>query len=164
MTVLIRPAADADLDAVLEIHNAAIRDTLAIWTETEVDRADRERWLAAHRADGHPVIVAEVDGVVAGYAAYGPWREKTGYRFTVENSVYVASGYQRRGIARALMVELIELARAAGMHVMIGAIEAGNAASIALHEQLGFEPPVVVREVGTKFGKWLDLAFMRLEL
>lgn len=164
MTVLIRPAADADLDAVLEIHNAAIRDTLAIWTETEVDRADRERWLAAHRADGHPVIVAELDGAVAGYAAYGPWREKTGYRFTVENSVYVAAGYQRRGIARALMVELIELARAAGMHVMIGAIEAGNAASIALHEQLGFEPPVVVREVGTKFGKRLDLAFMRLEL
>jgi phosphinothricin acetyltransferase len=164
MTVLIRPAADADLDAVLEIHNAAIRDTLAIWTETEVDRADRERWLAAHRADGHPVIVAEIDGVVAGYAAYGPWREKTGYRFTVENSVYVAAGYQRRGIARALMIELIDLARAAGMHVMIGAIEAGNAPSIALHEQLGFEPPVIVREVGTKFGKWLDLAFMRLEL
>ena len=164
MTVLIRPAADADLDAILEIHNAAIRDTLAIWTDIEVDRADRERWLAAHVADGHPVIVAEVDGAVAGYAAYSQWREKIGYRYTVENSVYVATGYQRRGIARALMVELIALARAAGIHVMIGAIEAGNTASIALHEQLGFEPPVIIREVGTKFDTWLDLALLRLEL
>ena len=164
MTVLIRPAADADLDAILEIHNAAIRDTLAIWTDIEVDRADRERWLAAHVADGHPVIVAEVDGAVAGYAAYSQWREKIGYRYTVENSVYVAAGHQRQGIARALMVELIALARAAGIHVMIGAIEAGNTASIALHEQLGFEPPVIMREVGTKFDRWLDLALMRLEL
>ena len=164
MTVLIRPAADADLDAILEIHNAAIRDTLAIWTDIEVDRADRERWLAAHVADGHPVIVAEVDGAVAGYAAYSQWREKIGYRYTVENSVYVAAAYQRRGIARALMVELIDQARLRGIHVMIAAIEAGNTASITLHEQLGFEPPVIIREVGIKFDRWLDLALMRLEL
>jgi phosphinothricin acetyltransferase len=164
MPVLIRPAVDADLDAILEIHNAAIRDSLAVWTDVEVDRADRERWLAAHEADGHPVIVAEVDGVVAGYAAYGRWRERIGYRYTVENSVYVADAYQRRGIARTLMVELIVLARAAGMHVMIAGIEAGNTASIALHEQLGFEAPLIVREVGTKFDSWLDLAFLRLQL
>ena len=164
MPVLIRPATDADLDAILEIHNAAIRDSLAIWTDIEVDRADRERWFAAHEAEGHPVIVAEVDGVVAGYAVYSQWREKIGYRFTVENSVYVADAFQRRGIARALMVELIALAKAGGIHVMIAAIEAGNTASIALHEQLGFGPPQVVREVGIKFDRWLDLALMRLEL
>lgn len=164
MTVPIRPAADADLDAILQIHNAAIRDSLAIWTDVEVDRADRERWLSAHVADGHPVIVAEVDGRVAGYAAYSQWREKIGYRHTMEHSVYVAEAFQRRGIARALMTELLDLARANGVHVMIGAIEAGNTASIALHEQLGFEPPQVIREVGTKYGKWLDLALMRLEL
>jgi phosphinothricin acetyltransferase len=162
--MLIRPAVDSDLDEILAIHNAAIRDSLAIWTELEVDRADRELWLAAHESAGHPVIVADMDGAVAGYAAYGQWREKTGYRFTVENSVYVAEGFQRQGIARLLMVELIELARARGIHVMIAAIEAGNTASIKLHEQLGFEPPQVMREVGIKFGKWLDLATMRLEL
>lgn len=160
----IRPAVGSDLDEILAIHNAAIRDSLAIWTETEVDRADRERWLAAHDAAGHPVIVAEIDGAVAGYAAYGPWREKSGYRYTVENSVYVAEGYQRQGIARLLMVDLIELARENGMHVMIAAIEAGNLASIKLHEQLGFEPPQIVREVGIKFDAWLDLATMRLQL
>ena len=162
--MLIRPVVDADLDAILEIHNHAIRELLSIWTDVEVDRADRERWLVAHQADGHPVIVAENDGEVVGYAAYGPWREKIGYRFTVENSVYVAQGHQRQGIARLLMVELIALARAAGIHVMIAAIEAGNTPSIALHEQLGFEPPVILREVGIKFDRWLDLAFMRLEL
>ncbi len=160
----IRPAIDSDLDEILAIHNAAIRDSLAIWTEIEVDRADRERWLAAHDAAGHPVIVAEIDGAVAGYAAYGPWREKSGYRHTVENSVYVAEGFQRQGIARLLMVDLIELARENGIHVMIAAIEAGNLASIALHEQLGFEPPQIMREVGIKFDRWLDLAFMRLQL
>ena len=162
--MLIRSAVDSDLDEILAIHNAAIRDSLAIWTEVEADRADRERWLAAHESAGHPVIVAEVNGVVAGYAAYGPWREKTGYRYTVENSVYVADGFQRQGIARLLMIELIETARARGIHVMIAAIEAGNTASIKLHEQLGFEPPQVMREVGIKFGTWLDLAMMRLQL
>lgn len=162
--MLIRPAFDADLDAILEIHNDAIRDTLAIWSDTEVDRSDRERWLSQHDADGHPVIVAEIDGEVVGYASYSQWREKIGYRFTVENSVYVASGHQRQGIARLLMVELIDQARQRGMHVMIAAIEAGNTASITLHEQLGFEPPAIIREVGIKFDRWLDLALMRLEL
>jgi len=160
----IRPATDADLDAVLEIHNAAIRDSLAIWSDTEVDRSDRERWLAEQDANGHPVIVAEINGAVAGYAYYSQWRGRTGYRHTVENSVYVATGFQRQGIARLLMVELLDLARLRGMHVMIAAIEAGNTASIALHEQLGFESPVIMREVGTKFDRWLDLALMRLEL
>lgn len=162
--MLIRDASDADLDAILEIHNAAIRHSLAIWTEEEADRADREAWLADHEASGHPVLVAEVDGRVAGYAAYGPWRTKTGYRYTVENSVYVHDDFHRRGIGRALMVELIERARAGGIHVMIAAIEAGNAGSIAMHRALGFEEPVVLREVGTKFGQWLDVAFLRLEL
>jgi L-amino acid N-acyltransferase len=105
-----------------------------------------------------------VDGVLAGYAAYGPWREKSGYRLTVENSVYVAGGFQRQGVAMALMVELIRLAGERGIHVMIAAIDAENEGSIALHRRLGFGEPMVVAEVGLKFGRWLDLAFMRLQL
>lgn len=162
--MLIRDARDADLDAILAIHNRAIRESLAIWTEEESDRADRERWLADHVADGHPIIVAEVDGALAGYASYGPWRSRTGYRYTVENSVYVHDDFQRRGIGRMLMLELIERARAAGIHSMIAAIEASNAGSIELHRRLGFEEPVIMREVGIKWGQWLDLAFMRLDL
>lgn len=160
----IRPADDSDLDAILEIHNHAIRETTAIWTEVEVERGDRERWLAARQAAGHPVIVAEVDGALAGYAAYGPWREKSGYRLTVENSVYVAGNFQRQGVAMVLMVELIRLAKERGIHVMIAAIDAQNAGSIALHRRLGFGEPMVVTEVGLKFDRWLDLAFMRLQL
>lgn len=160
----IRPAEDADLGAILEIHNHAIRETTAIWTDVEVDRADRERWLALRRAAGHPVIIAEVDGVLAGYASYGPWREKSGYRFTVENSVYVAEAFQRRGVARALMTELIRLAGERDIHVMIAAIDADNGGSIALHRQLGFGKPLVLEEVGQKFGRWLDIAFLRLPL
>lgn len=160
----IRPATDPDLDAILEIHNHAIRTTTAIWTDVEVERRDRELWLDARLRAGHPVIVAEIDGVLAGYASYGPWREKTGYRFTVENSVYVAEGFQRRGVARTLMIELVRLARERGIHVMIAAIEAGNAGSISLHRTLGFEEPMIVAEVGIKFDRWLDLAFMRLRL
>ena len=160
----IRPATDSDLDAILVIHNRAIRGTTSIWTDVEVDRGDRERWLAARQEAGHPVIIAEVDGELAGYAAYGPWREKTGYRHTVENSVYVADDFQRRGIARALMIELIRLAGERGIHVMIAAIEAGNTASIDLHRSLGFGAPVVIPEVGVKFDRWLDLALMRLQL
>ena len=162
--MIIRDAVDADLDAILAIHNAAIRDSTAIWTDVEVDRADREAWLAEHRRDGYPVIVAELDGVTVGYASTGRWREKIGYRHTVENSVYVDSGHHGRGIGRALLTELIERSRAAGIHVIVAAIEAENSVSIRLHESLGFVSAGVVPEVGTKFGRWLDLALLTLTL
>jgi phosphinothricin acetyltransferase len=162
--MIIRPAVDADLDAILAIYNAAILETAAIWTDDPVDRADREEWFAAHAAEGAPILVAEVDGVAVAYASYSQWRNKYGFRFSVENSIYVASGYQGRGIARALMNELIVLARGAGMHLMVADIEAGNVASIRLHESLGFEKTAHVREIGFKFGRWLDLAILQLTL
>lgn len=162
--MIIRDAVDADLDAILAIHNAAIRESTAIWTDVEVDRADRENWLAEHRRDGYPVIVSEVDDATVAYACTSRWREKVGYRHTVENSVYVAQSHQGRGIGRALLVELIERSRAAGIHVIVAAIEAQNTPSIRLHESLGFVPAGVVREVGTKFGRWLDLAHLTLAL
>lgn len=162
--MLIRPATHADLDEILQIHNTAVRESLAIWTETEETRDERAAWLTAHEEAGEPVLIADADGRVAGYATYARFRPKTGYRYSVENSVYVHGDFQRQGVGRMLMVELIAQARAAGIHVMVAGIEAGNAASIALHRGLGFEEPVIVREVGTKFGHWLDLAFMRLPL
>ena len=160
----IRPAENGDLGAILAIHNRAIRESLAIWSEAEVAPSERRRWLDEHRMAGHPVLVAVVDGTVAGFAAYGQWRPRTGYRFCVENSVYLADEYHRRGIGRQLMLELIRLAKANGMHVMMAGIEAGNTASIALHRELGFDEPVILRQVGYKFDQWLDLALMRLDL
>ena len=162
--MIIRDATDADLDAILDIHNTAVRESLAIWHEAEETRDDRAAWLTGHQLAGEPVLVAEIDGVVAGYATYGRFRPKSGYRHSVENSVYVADAFHRRGVGRALMVELIARARAADIHVIVAAIEASNLGSIALHRELGFEEPVVLREVGIKFDQWLDLAFMRLQL
>ncbi|CAN5154542.1 GNAT family N-acetyltransferase [soil metagenome] len=162
--MIIRPAAAADIEPILGIFNAAIRTSTAIWRDAEVDYADRERWLDDHRRTGDTVLVAEVDGVVAGYASFSQWRGLVGFRFSVENSIYIAEGFQGQGIGRALMTELIGRARAAGKHLMIADITGGNTASIRLHESLGFEPAGVIREVGTKFGEWLDLVILQLRL
>ncbi len=161
---LLRPAQDADLDAILAIHNDAIAHSRAIWTDAPVDRAEREEWLQTRRAAGHPVIVADVEGVVAGYASYGPWRPKSGYRYTVEDSIYLDGRFRGRGIGGLLLGELIGLARGAGMRVMIADIESGNTASIRLHERFGFEHAGTLRHVGTKFGDRLDLAILQLPL
>lgn len=164
MTVRLRRAEDADLDAILDIHNDAILNSSAIWTDEAVDRRERERWLAQREAAGHPVIVAVVDDAVVGYATYGPWRAKSGYRFTVENSVYLAAGHRGRGIGAMLLAEIIRLAQEAGMQVMVADIESRNSASIRLHERFGFERVGTVRQVGTKFGEWLDLLILELPL
>ncbi|MFC8596943.1 GNAT family N-acetyltransferase [Isoptericola sp. NPDC057191] len=162
--MILRDARDSDLDGILTIHNAAIRSSTAIWTDDEVPRDERAAWFAAQRAAGNPVLVADHDGAVAGYATYAQWRAKAGYRHTVEDSVYVADGFQGRGLGRALMTELVARARAAGHHVMLADIEAGNAASVRLHESLGFTHVGRLPEIGTKFGRWLDLAVLALPL
>ncbi|MBN6191587.1 MULTISPECIES: GNAT family N-acetyltransferase [Microbacterium] len=162
--VQLRPAHDADLDTITEIHNHAVVHTTAIWNEEAVDRADRAAWLADRTARGYPVIVAADDTGVLGYASYAQWRPHSGYRLTVEHSVYVRGDQRGRGIGRALMEELIAHARTAGMHVMIGGVESGNAASIALHERLGFREVGRMPQVGAKFGRWLDLSMLQLVL
>ncbi|MBD0322151.1 MAG: N-acetyltransferase family protein [Aldersonia sp.] len=160
----IRDAREADLPRVLEIHNTAIAESTAIWDTSPVDLEDRRAWWHQRRADGFPVLVAEIDGEIAGYATYGPWRPKSGYRFTVENSVYVADHYHRRGVASALMGELIARAAAGSVHVMVAGIESANHSSIALHHKFGFRTVGELPEVGHKFGRWLDLTLMQLTL
>ena len=162
--MIIRPAVEADLDVILAIYNAAILETAAIWTDEPVDRANRERWFATQAANGHPILVAELDDTVAGYASFAQWRLMHGYRFSVENSIYVASAFQGRGIARALMTELITQARDYGAHLMVADIEAGNEASIRLHESLGFEKTGHIKQIGYKFDHYLDLAILQLTL
>lgn len=173
VTIQIRDADHDDLPGILEIHNEAVRNTTAIWDEETVDVDDRRAWLDARRRAGFPVLVAEHSGEasedgtaghVAGYASYGVWRAKSGYRYTVENSVYVHVDHHRKGIASKLMAELIERARAGSVHVMVASIESSNATSIALHERFGFRTVAVMPEVGMKFGRWLDMTFMQLTL
>ncbi|MBU3058163.1 GNAT family N-acetyltransferase [Pseudomonas indica] len=159
----IRDATDADLAGILEIYNDAVLNTTAIWNEKTVDLANRRAWLAERNAQGYPVLVAvDEQDQVLGYASFGDWRTWDGYRHTVEHSVYVKNDHVGAGIGKALMRALIDRARALGKHVMVAGIESENRASIHMHQQLGFVHVGQLREVGTKFGRWLDLTFMQL--
>ena len=163
-SVLLRDATEADLPAIRDIYNHAVVHTTAIWNDTLVDLDNRQEWLRARRARGFPVVVAEKDGKVAGYASYGDWRAFDGYRYTVENSVYVDKDHRGLGIGEGLLRELVARAAKADVHVIIAAIETGNATSIRLHEKLGFRIAGQFSEVGTKFGRWLDLTCMELRI
>lgn len=163
--MLIRAAIQDDMPVICEIYNDAVANTAAIWNETLVDVANRVAWLKARTDVGYPVLVAvSEEGDVIGYGSFGDWRAFDGYRHTVEHSVYVHKDRRGGGIGRKLMVALIAEAERLGKHVMIAGIESENAASIRLHAQLGFEDTGRLREVGTKFGRWLDLTFMQLVL
>lgn len=172
---------DADasaIPAITAIYNDAVEHTTAIWNDRLVDEADRAAWLADKQRAGLPVLVAVADpddgktgdgsgegpAEVLGYATYGPWRPHDGYRATVEHSVYVASAARGDGIGTALLLALIERARAAGMHAMVAGIDGENQGSIRLHERLGFDTVGTLPQVGMKFGRWLDLVFCQLTL
>lgn len=160
----IRDALQADLDAITAIYNDAVENTTAIWNERVVDVENRRAWMVDRRAAGYPVLVADDDGDIVGYATFGDYRPFDGYRHTVEHSVYVRFDQRGRQVGWSLMVELIERARQLDKHVMIAAVDAENSGSIRLHEKLGFVPAGRLRQVGTKFGHWLDLAFLQLTL
>lgn len=160
----IRDAGPQDVAGILAIYNEAVAHTTAVWNLATVDAANRLAWLASRQAAGYPVLVAMEGDAVLGYASFGDWRAFDGYRHTVEHSVYVDTGQRGQGIGRALMQALILRARDLGKHVMIAGIEAGNVGSIRLHEALGFVQVGLMREVGAKFGVWLDLAFLQLVL
>ena len=161
MSLLIRPAEERDLPTILAIHNSAIAETAAIWTDEPVDLEERRQWWRGQVDSGLPVLVADMGGVCAGYATYGPYRPKYGYRYTHSVSIYVDATYQRRGLASALLGALEEHARRNDVHVLIGGIEADNAASIALHAKHGFVETARMPEVGRKFDRWLDLVLMQ---
>lgn len=161
----IRHANAADCEAIASIYNHAVVHSAAIWTDHTVDTEERKAWMEQRQSSGYPVIViTDPQGNVAGYASYGEWSAKEGYRYTVEHSVYIRQDFRGQGAGRLLMNELISLAVAQGLHVMVAAIESENVASIALHRSLGFTGEVKIPEVGTKFGRWLDLTFLHLPL
>lgn len=161
----IRDAQARDVPGITLIYNDAVEHTTAIWNEELVDDANRSAWLADRLGAGFPVLVAaDSDGAVLGYATYGPWRPHDGFRHTVEHSVYVRAGQRGRGTGQSLMRALIDRARTDGVHVMVAAIDASNSGSIRIHERLGFTRVGLLPQVGTKFGSWLDLAFLQLIL
>lgn len=160
----IRDAETADLEAITAIYNDAVLHTTSIWNEDAVDLADRAAWLADRTAQGYPVLVAVDGSGVLGYATFGDWRPHSGYRHTVEHSVYVRDGERGRGIGKALMLELIHRARSLGKHVMVAAVESSNTGSIIMHKRLDFLQVGRMPQVGAKFDRWLDLTFLQLVL
>lgn len=160
----IRAAQPFDAAGIALIYNDAVENTTAIWNDLLVDEANRAAWIADRQAQGFPVLVAFEDGAICGYASYGTWRAIDGFRRTVEHSVYVAGHARGRGLGVKLMEALIAAARAQGLHVMVAAIDASNTVSIKLHERLGFTHYGTMPQVGMKFGRWLDLAFLQLTL
>lgn len=160
----IRDARDGDLPAMLDIYNDLIATTTAIYRDEPATLEERASFFRARVEAGYPVIVAEDESGIVGYATFGDFRAWPGYRFTVEHSVYARSDRRGAGVGGALMRELIARARSMGKHVMIGGVDADNTASLRFHERLGFEKVAHFKQVGYKFGRWLDLTFLQLML
>jgi L-amino acid N-acyltransferase YncA len=164
MQIITRHAALTDMQSILDIVNHAILYTTSNYNYEPQTLETQRQWFLDKQQHGFPVIVAESDGEVVGYGAYGTFREKIGYQYTVEHSVYVTQNHHGKGIGKLLITELIRLAKAQNLHVMIGAIDAANTESIAFHKKFGFSESGVIHQAGFKFGKWLDLLFMQLIL
>lgn len=163
----IRDAVPADVPAITALQNALIPTTTVEWTDALHTDDERLAWLSDHESRGFPVLVAEVAGAVVGCAAYGDFSDsitRPGYRFVVEHTIHVRDDHWGGGIGRQLMHALIERARAAGIHVMVGAVDGANEASIRFHERLGFTEVARMPQVGAKHGRWLDLVLLQIVL
>ena len=163
--IVVRAAVPADIGAITRIYAHAVRFGTASFEIEPPDEAEMARRQRALIEGGFPYFVAEADGTVAGYAYAGPYRPRPAYRFSVENSVYVAPDAHRRGVGRALLDRLIAEAATRGFRQMIAVIgDSDQAASIALHRAAGFRLVGTIAAVGFKHGRWLDSVLMQREL
>jgi len=161
--VRLRPMTEADLDAVNAIYNHYVRhSTCTYQLEPETDAA-RVAWFHDH-GPTHPLLVAEQDGRVVGWASLSRFNARGGYARTVESSVYVDHEHHRRGIGGALLAELVARGRTLGHHLIIAGIDASQTGSVALHARFGFVAAGHLREAGYKFNRWLDVLYMQLLL
>jgi L-amino acid N-acyltransferase len=160
----LRLATEADLSAINDIYNYyVLRSTCTYQLEPETLEA-RRAWFRAHLPEKYAITVAELDGQIAGWGSLSKFRDRAAYDPTVEASVYIHHELHRRGLGRLILVDLIERARAAGFHSLIGGASAEQTASIKLQESLGFTHIAHFKQVGYKFGQWLDVVFLQLML
>lgn len=168
MDPVIRHATVADLDGIQRIQNHAILTGVATWDEEPWPFAQRLAWFEDHLADGKcPVLVLETDalpGQIAGYACLSRMSQKSGYRFSREDTIYLDPAVHGRGFGRLLLARLLDEARTLGLRLILASIESENAASLALHRALGFRTVGTVHNAGYKFGRWLSTTYMELDL
>jgi phosphinothricin acetyltransferase len=155
-----RAAVPSDARAIAEIYNEAVRTTTATFDTVERTQADRLAWLQSHD-ERHPILVAQRNGKVVGWASLSQWSDRQAYADTAETSFYVKEEFRGRGIGRRLKEELLKAGRQAGLHTVIARVSQGNEISIHLNESCGFRHIGVMREVGRKFGKLLDVHLMQ---
>jgi len=165
MPPTIRPATLADIPAITRIYAHAVTHGTASFELEPPTEAEMTRRMQAVFDGGFPYFVADLDGTIAGYAYASLYRTRPAYRFTVEDSVYVDPEIHRRGIGRLLLEHLIEACTALGYRQMIAVIgDSNQAASIGVHKACGFEPAGNLRNIGYKFGRWLDTPLMQRAL
>jgi L-amino acid N-acyltransferase YncA len=162
--ITLRDAAENDLPGILAIYNDVILHTTAVYEYEPHTLEMRQRWFKTKQDQGFPVFVAIENEKIIGLSSIGPFRAWAAYKFSVENSVYVASNYRGKGIGKLLIAPLIEAAKGLQLHTIIAGIDASNEASLKLHEYFGFKEVAHFKEVGYKFNRWLDLKFLQLIL
>jgi L-amino acid N-acyltransferase len=160
---IIRLATPADLEAIQRIYNHAIATTTATWDEAPWTSEQRQQWFEDHRADC-PALVAERDTHVVGFGTLSPMSQKSGWRFTRENSIYVDEPHRGTGVGTALLEALIAQARAAPLHTIVAIITGENEVSLRLHYRFGFQDAGILREAGLKFGQRHDARYLQLLL
>ncbi len=162
--MLLRDATPDDAEAIVAIYNHFVDSTTISFEEEPVPAAAMRQRIGDVQDAGLPWLVAELDGRVTGYAYATKWRVRSAYRFAVESSVYLAQGSAGKGLGAALYAQLIARLRESGAHVVIGGIALPNAASVALHEKMGYTKVAHFAEVGRKFGRWIDVGYWQLTL
>ena len=158
--VNLRLACPEDAEATREIYNIEVTGSTVTFDLVPRSLEDQLAWLD-QRSGAMAVVVAEIDGQVVGFASLSPYRDRPAYATTVEDSVYVHADFRDRGVARALLAEILDIAAPRGFHAVMARIVGGHDASIGLHSSLDFEIVGTEREVGRKFGKWLDVVIMQ---
>lgn len=163
MSVTVRNAIREDLPAMLDIYNDAVLHTTATFDVREQTMKQREAWFQKYGGK-YPLIVAEVEGHVAGYCHLSPFREKEAYARTVELSIYIANTFRGRGLGKLLLDNILTRARDLGHHAIIAGITGGNDVSVRMHKKFGFEFVGTFKEVGHKFGEWQSVHFYQLTI
>lgn len=158
----VHDATETDLSEILGIYNDIILNTTAVFDDVPHTLDMRKEWFRSRKAEGFPVFVAKENDEVVGFSSIGPFRNWRGYRYSVENSVYVAAGKRGHGIGKLLLPPLIKAAGDMNKHCIVAGIDAANEASVTLHKSFGFVEVAYLKEVGYKFERWLDLRFLQL--